>query len=166
MKTKIRYIFLMTLFIVLTSFDQYSKFLANKHLKKGEIPLIKDVFELYYHENNGAAWGIFSGKIPFLTIMTIVVMVGIVFLIIKLGNYTQKKYSFLQFFLVVLFSGAAGNLIDRIRLGYVVDYFYFKLINFPIFNVADCYVTVSVAAILFMILFVFSDDEINTILKK
>ncbi len=166
MKNKIRYVYFILIFIILTAFDQLSKYLAVKHLKKGSIPLIEDIFELHYHENDGAAWGILSGKMPFLSILSIVIMIAIIFMIVKINRFTEKKYVILQFVLTVLCAGAMGNLIDRIRLGYVVDYFYFKLIDFPIFNVADCYVTVSVTVILCMILFGFTDDELNVILKK
>ena len=59
----------------------------------------------------------------------------------------------------LLVSGAAGNFIDRVRFGYVRDFIYFKLINFPVFNVADCYVTVSVVLLIILILFVYKEDD-------
>ena len=61
----------------------------------------------------------------------------------------------------LLVSGAAGNFIDRVRFGYVRDFIYFKLINFPVFNVADCYVTVSVVLLIILILFVYKEDDFN-----
>ena len=64
-------------------------------------------------------------------------------------------------------SGAAGNLIDRILQGYVVDFFYFRLINFPVFNVADCYVTISAAALIILFLFYYKDSDLEPFsLKK
>ena len=64
--------------------------------------------------------------------------------------------------MIVIAAGAAGNLIDRMTQGYVVDFIYFKLINFPIFNVADCYVTCA-TGLLFVLLFfgVYSDEELT-----
>ena len=58
-------------------------------------------------------------------------------------------------------SGAIGNFIDRVRFGYVRDFIYFKLINFPVFNVADCYVTISVAIFIVLILFVYKENEFD-----
>ena len=60
-------------------------------------------------------------------------------------------------------SGAAGNFIDRLVQGYVVDFLYFKLIDFPIFNVADCYVTVATAVLLFLVLKVYSDEDFEVL---
>lgn len=59
----------------------------------------------------------------------------------------------------VLTAGALGNFIDRLRLGYVVDFFYFSLINFPVFNVADIFVVISFIGIAVSILFIYKDDE-------
>ena len=56
-------------------------------------------------------------------------------------------------------AGAAGNLIDRVSQGYVVDFLYFKLIDFPIFNVADCYVTVATAILMVLFLWYYKDEE-------
>ena len=165
MKKRTRYLYLFLIFVVLTLFDQYSKYLAVKHLKKGSIALIDGVFELSYLENKGAAWGILSGKISFFTIITIIILIGIIWLIIRIGNFTGKRFFGLQLLFTILSSGAVGNFIDRVGQGYVVDFLYFKLIDFPVFNVADCYVTISVALLLFMMLFKFTDDELNTILN-
>ncbi|MBQ4068966.1 MAG: signal peptidase II [Lachnospiraceae bacterium] len=168
MKKRTKYLILIITFSLLTLFDQFSKILAVKNLKKGSIPLIDGVFELFYLENRGAAWGILSGKISFFTIITVVILICIIFLIIKIEKYDDKKYTVLQILFTILASGALGNLIDRVSKGYVVDFLYFKLIDFPVFNVADCYVTISVIALLFMMLFKFSEDELNNIfsLKK
>ena len=72
-----------------------------------------------------------------------------------------KKRKYLPFFisLTMIAAGGIGNLIDRLRLGYVIDFFYFSLIDFPVFNVADCYVTVSVALLIILILFVYKEDD-------
>ena len=58
-------------------------------------------------------------------------------------------------------SGAAGNLIDRVSQGYVVDFLYFKLIDFPIFNVADCYVVIAAFAAVFCIMFYYNDEDLE-----
>lgn len=63
-------------------------------------------------------------------------------------------------------AGAAGNLIDRIRFGYVVDFFYFRLIDFPVFNVADIYVTVSFAVLLLLVFFQYKEEDLEFFEKK
>ena len=63
-------------------------------------------------------------------------------------------------------AGAAGNLIDRVVQGYVVDFLYFILIDFPIFNVADCYVTVATAVLLILLMKVYSDEDLAVLWQK
>ena len=74
----------------------------------------------------------------------------------------------MQYIITLLIAGAIGNLIDRIVNGYVVDFLYFKLIDFPVFNVADCYVTIACALLIIFCVFVINDKEFNAIfsLKK
>ena len=60
---------------------------------------------------------------------------------------------------MALGAGAAGNMIDRVRQGFVVDFLYFKLIDFPIFNVADCYVTLSALGLVLLIIFYYKDED-------
>ena len=67
---------------------------------------------------------------------------------------------------VMLAGGAIGNVIDRLYLGYVVDFFYFKLIDFPVFNVADIFVTVSMFLLIFLILFFYKEDDLDKILHN
>ena len=69
------------------------------------------------------------------------------------------RYTLLHIIASVLTAGALGNFIDRLRLGYVVDFFYFSLINFPVFNVADIFVVISFVGIAVSILFIYKDDE-------
>jgi signal peptidase II len=76
------------------------------------------------------------------------------------------RYRPLQIVLVFLIAGAIGNLIDRCYLGYVVDFLYFKLIDFPIFNVADCYVTVSAVVLVALLLFYYREEDMELILCK
>ena len=72
-----------------------------------------------------------------------------------------KKYSALLLIITFIFSGAIGNLIDRIFLNYVTDFLYVELINFPVFNIADCYVTVSVFILSYLIIFKYDDNDLN-----
>lgn len=168
-KRNIKLCLLFVMFLVLTALDQLSKYLASKYLIGNTIVIIEDVFELKYIENTGAAWGILSGQKTLFIILTTVVAAFLCLLVLRLNRFTGHKYVALQIVMTILISGAIGNLIDRIRNGYVVDYFYFKLIDFPVFNVADCYVTVSTAVLLVMMMFKFKEnelDEIFTIKKR
>lgn len=71
----------------------------------------------------------------------------------------------LNYVFATLMAGAVGNLIDRVLHQYVIDFIYFKLINFPIFNVADIYVTVSCFIIIVMCAFIISEDDFNNIIS-
>lgn len=73
----------------------------------------------------------------------------------------KKKYDCLHVLLVMIASGAIGNMIDRIRLDYVVDFISIVLINFPIFNVADMYVTISMIGLFVLILFIYKEDDLS-----
>lgn len=158
----------MTLLIFI---DQYSKILAVNYLKNSQAKTIIDnVLLLRYLENPGAAWGIMSGKTMLFTMFTVIILVLMIVLMIRIeivkNKLSSKKQIFIfQFLLVILASGAVGNLIDRIRLGYVIDFIYFKIIDFPTFNVADCYVTISTILIIILLVCI-SENDWNTILTR
>ena len=139
--------------VVLTELDQITKALAEARLLgKPDFKIIGDAFVFSYLRNSGAAWGMLSGKINLFLVFTVIVMLIVTYVIINLP--ATRKYIPLLITCTLLVSGAVGNFIDRVRFGYVRDFIYFKLINFPVFNVADCYVTVSVALLIILILFV------------
>lgn len=145
---------------VLTLIDQLTKITAVDGLKgKSPFVIIDGVFEFYYLENTGTAWGMFDGGRYIFLALTIVVLAGLCFLALKMP--LTKKYMPLHIVLVLIASGAVGNFIDRLFLGYVRDFIYFKLIDFPVFNVADIYVTISIFAVAFMILFVYEEEDFS-----
>lgn len=90
--------------------------------------------------------GQLAGKRYFLLAITILVLAFLVYFYVRMLKL--NKYKDLRILFIFVFSGAAGNMIDRIRLGYVIDMFDFRLINFPVFNVADIYVTCSMIILL------------------
>lgn len=150
---------------VLIFFDQITKIMAVDKLSDGPFVLIEGVFEFRYINNHGAAWGILSGQRLFFIITTIIVLGVLIFVFIKTPKI--KKYFLLLMCEVMLFSGAIGNFIDRVLLGYVRDFLYFSLIDFPIFNIADCYVVISAIVLCILVIFVFKDEDFNFIsLKK
>lgn len=140
--------------VLLTALDQITKLWAVKSLRPfGEIPIIEGVFNLRYVENTGAAFSILQGKTFLLTVIPIVACVFMVYILL-----TKKINSRLgSWGITLIFSGALGNLIDRIFRGAVVDMFDFELINFPVFNVAD--ICVTVGAVLFFIYAIFFYDK-------
>ena len=149
----------------LIAFDQWTKSLAYNSLRvNGPVVLIEGVFEFFYHENRGAAFGILQGqKWFFLVVAAAVVAVVMLFLAKMPAN---KRYYPLFGCAVLLVSGALGNVIDRLTLGFVVDFLYFKLINFPVFNVADCYVVVAAGCMILLTGFFYKDEELDFLSAK
>lgn len=147
---------------VLIVFDQMTKYAAVANLKNQKpFVLIKDVLELRYLENRGAAWGMLQNHQWFFWLITIVFLVVILFFMIRIPKIIY--YRPLMITLAVLCAGAVGNFIDRVRQKYVVDFIYFKIIDFPVFNVADICVTLSVIALLILILFHYKDKDFDFI---
>ena len=146
--------------ILLVILDQVTKYWARTSLKaNGPIDVIKGVFSFEYLENRGIAFGLFQDKFIIFVIFTILILAAIVFIYHRLPD--EKRYRPLQLCLIFIAAGAIGNMIDRVMLNYVVDFLYFNLINFPIFNVADCYVTVSVFVLPFLLLFYYKEEELE-----
>ena len=156
MKERIKHLILL---IILICVDQASKFWVRMVLaERDPIVLIPGgVLKLQYHTNTGAVWGLMSGKVAFLRIFTIIVLALIVFLYLKIPK--DKKYNALKIIIVFIMAGAVGNLIDRAILGYVVDFIYFELINFPLFNLADSFLTVSSILLFILAVFYYKDDD-------
>ena len=143
---------------LLTGIDQLTKFLAVENLKnKGDIPLIPNVLYLQYLENRGAAFGIFQDKKIFLVLLTSLILIGVCYVLWKIP--ADKKYIYLKLLCFLITAGGIGNLIDRIRLDYVIDFIYFSPIDFPVFNVADIYVSVGMVLLFIVVLFYYKDED-------
>ena len=152
------------LLFILTIIDRLTKLWAVKTLNQGfDIVIIPRVLELHYLENTGAAFSILTGKVVFLGILTILMCIVIVYLMIR--TPMERRYLPFWYCLIFLLSGALGNFYDRIFYHYVVDFISFVLINFPIFNVADIYVTVSMVILVILILFYYNDEDLSRIVK-
>lgn len=156
--------------ITFVAFDQVTKYLAVTKLKDNDPFVILDgVFEFLYVENRGAAWGAFAGKLGMFIALTFIIIPLIIWTICRINQMIEffgkkvniKALRFLQINLVLLIAGAIGNLIDRMINGFVVDFIYFKLIDFPVFNIADCYITVATALFLIISLFFFKNNELD-----
>lgn len=161
MKKSSRIIIDLIIFIFCIFADQITKYLAVIHLKdQRPYVLIDGVFELNYLENTGAAFGMLKNQKALFVLISIIVLIVITVILLKTPN--KSKYSIFRISLVLIASGAVGNsLIDRVRFDYVIDFLYFKLINFPIFNVADIFVTVGTAILAIIILFVYKEEDLD-----
>ncbi len=138
--------------IVALAADQGSKWLAQTRLSQVEtIPLITNVFHLTYTRNTGAAFSILKNQQMLLIVITSIAMLALLLWLVRL--IPQPGNAGLKMALVFILAGGVGNLIDRIRLNYVVDMFDFTLINFPIFNVADCLINVGAIFLAWLVLF-------------
>lgn len=144
--------------------DQGTKYFAIRYLKGNPgFTLIKNVLTFRYLENRGMAFGLLQDQVLFLVLICIVFFVGIIYFFIKIP--ATVYYSPLLFTAVVVFTGAVGNFIDRVFRGFVVDFIYFSLIDFPIFNVADIYVTCGIVVLIFLIFFRYKDEDDFDFLK-
>ncbi|MBV1758689.1 MAG: signal peptidase II [Dethiosulfatibacter sp.] len=138
--------------LFLVALDQLAKYLAVKYLLPlNTLPLWQNVLHLTYAENTGAAFGMLSGKQLFLIGVTSIVILAMLIVLQRFINNPQETW--LKLSLVLLISGGLGNLTDRIRLDYVVDFIDFRLINFAIFNTADSLVSVGTVLLLYVVLF-------------
>lgn len=142
--------------------DQWSKYMAVLHLQGTDgVDLIPGVFRLTYLENRGAAFGVLQGQQWFFYIITAVILVAV--LLVYRRMPAGRKFLPLRVCAVLIVSGALGNLIDRVGQGYVVDFFYFELIDFPVFNVADIFVTVSAVLLAVLLLLYYKEEDLEYI---
>lgn len=170
--------------LILIIFDQLTKYLAVINLKdKQPFTILENIFELHYLENQSAAFGsdivsilqrifkiqyFYDNLDKFITFKMIVfailtVIVVALLIIAYLRIPTDRRYFWINICIILFVSGAIGNLIDRVFNHYVVDFFYFSLINFPIFNVADIYVTVAAFLFIFLLLFYYKEEDFEKI---
>ncbi len=159
-----RYIIDTIIFVFLIFLDRITKIWAVDTLKdKDPIELIKGVLEFYYlpNGNTGAAFGMLAGHRVLFLLIAIVVVSVIVYLVINMPE--NRKYAIVEILLVFIAAGGVGNMIDRIAQGYVVDFIYISAINFPIFNVADMYVTVCTTVLAIIMLFIYKEDDYNVL---
>lgn len=151
--------------LLLVVLDQFTKVLALQNLKGQEpITIIPDVFQLLYVENRGAAFGILQNKQWVFLIITAIVLAALIWALPRMSR--ERHFLPLRLCLCFIGAGAVGNMIDRIFRGYVVDFFYFKLIDFPVFNVADIYVTTSAIVLIFLVVFLYKEEDFDRLFSK
>ena len=136
--------------VIIIFIDQISKYLTTSYLKPiGSITILKNVFNLTYVENRGAAFGMLQNQRWLFIVLTIIIAIAVACYLIL----NRNESLILRISLSMILGGAIGNLIDRIRLGYVVDMLYFSLIDFPVFNVADSFIVIGTILLGYYILF-------------
>lgn len=151
--------------VILTVIDQISKLYIIKTMELYDsIPVIDGILDIHYIRNAGAAWGIFQNKQILFYIETVIILAMALLLYIRC--LSKDKYKDIRILILLISSGAIGNFIDRIRFKYVIDFIYFKIINFPVFNIADCYVTIGVFLLIILMLFKYKEADFDEIFKK
>lgn len=160
-KKKIIFLIIDLVLIVLSVFlDQFTKALAVEKLKdKPATNLIDGVLEFNYLENKGAAFGMLQDQKLFFILVAVVILAVILYVLYKTPD--DNKYIALHILLSLIAGGAVGNMIDRLVNTYVVDFIYFKLINFPIFNVADIFVSVGTFVLIILFLFFYKEEDLT-----
>ena len=141
----------------LVGIDQIVKLLVINYLKPVQyVDIIEGVLRFRYVENTGAIFGSFSTHTVVLTILSIVLLGFTIFFLVT----NKNKSKFVNFCLLFMISGGIGNIIDRIRLHYVVDFIEPLFVNFAVFNFADCLITVGAfALIIYLIIDLVNDSK-------
>lgn len=134
---------------IIICIDQFVKYWTVQNILLGDSrPLIDGFISLTHLRNTGAAWSILEGKMFFLVLFTALALAVVIYCMWK--NRNESRWLMLGLSLIL--AGGIGNLIDRIRLGYVVDMFQTDFMNFPIFNVADMSLVVGVVCVFIYII--------------
>lgn len=134
-----QYLFMILLVAGATALDQWTKFLTVENIPLyGQVDFIPNVLSFTYVQNNGAAFSSFKGMQWLFLLVFVLFTAGVIWELVK------KKLPFTAFerwCIAAIYAGGLGNMIDRLRLGYVVDMIKTEFMNFPVFNVADCFIT-------------------------
>lgn len=170
-KVFMRYILPILGVIGVVLLDQWTKYLTVTKIGDSRIVLWENVFELVYVKNNGMAWGMLQNQQWLFIVMTPIVLIFMAWFYVKMPY--EKKFLPMRILEVMLAGGAIGNLLDRMFRGefcqgHVVDMFYFKAINFPVFNVADSFISIAFVLLVVLVMFKYSEEDFDRMfhLKK
>ena len=134
---------------LILALDIFTKYLSTFYFKVSEIEVIKNILYFTYVENRGAAFGIMQNNRWFFITVTLILIFIMVLYILK----SKPKNIILKLSLSFVIGGGIGNLIDRIAKGYVVDFIDVRIINYPVFNIADCFIVIGALLLCIYILF-------------
>ena len=153
---------------LIVGLDQWVKILPLKYIRGTEgFYIINKVLRICFVKNEGMAWGMLQNKQVLFIILTPIVVAGLVYVYYRMPF--EKKFVWLRICDIFLVGGAIGNLIDRIFRGeqlfhgYVVDMIYVEIINFPVFNIADSFITVGFAMLVILFIFVYKESDFDLI---
>ncbi len=166
--------------VAMVVLDQWTKYMTLIHVKDTEgFYIIDKVLRIYFVRNEGMAWGMLQNKQIVFIIITPIVIAALIYFFYKMPF--EKKYLLAKICMLLLIGGAMGNLIDRIDLvdrealingtlqtgnifhGYVVDMIYAEIINFPVFNIADSFITIGFAILLIGMFFVYKEKDFEVL---
>ena len=169
--------------IAIIVIDQWTKLLTLKYVKDTQgFYIINKVLRIFFVRNEGMAWGMLQNKQIIFIIITPIVIAALIYVFYKMPF--GKKYIIMRICLIFLTGGAIGNLIDRVDAvdrvellngvfttgnifhGYVVDMIYAEIINFPVFNIADSFITVGFALLMISIIFIYKEKDFEFIFGK
>ena len=146
----------MTLFAAgIVAADQFTKFLVLQNIPlHGHVDFLPGILDLTYVRNTGAAFSSFEGA------QRLFVLIFILFTAAIVWEFSGKRWPFTTFerwLIVAIYAGGVGNMIDRFRFGYVVDMIETQFMDFPVFNMADCFITCGCFAMIFSLFFINKD---------
>lgn len=145
---------IITLLLVIS--DQMSKLAVLKYIKPlGSVKVIENIFSLTYVENRGAAFGILQNARWVFLVMTTIILIVLIYYKVKY----KPESKIMNISLCLLISGAVGNMIDRVFRGFVVDMIEVTFINYPVFNVADCFVVIGAILLMIYIMFIYKEPQ-------
>ena len=146
-----QYIWMALMVLGIVGLDQVTKYLTVANIPLyGQAEAINGLFHFTYVQNTGAAWSAFEGMI---WLFALVFAVFAVFIVWEFSKNKLGFTSFERWCLVAVFGGGLGNMIDRLRLGYVVDMIAVDFVEFPVFNVADCFISCGCILLLIHLMF-------------
>ena len=146
-----QYVWMALFAAAIVGVDQYTKFLTVANIPlHGQMDFVPGVLSLTFVRNYGAAWSSFQGMIWLFTLIFIFLTAVIVW------EFSKKRMPFTnleRWCIAAIYGGGLGNMIDRLRLGYVVDMIQTEFMDFPVFNVADCFITCGCIALMIHLVF-------------
>ena len=149
------YVFMGLFAALIVAADQFTKYLTVANIPlHGHVDVLPGVVGLTYVRNTGAAWSSFEGMIWLFALIFVVFTVAIIW------EFSKKRMPFTtleRWCITAIYGGGLGNMIDRLRVGYVVDMIETEFMNFPVFNVADCFITCG-CILLLVHLFLFNKE--------
>lgn len=131
-------IYILSAFLII-ALDQITKIMTVKNFRLGQVKeIIPRILSFTYVKNEGAAFGILQGARFFFIVLTVIVLIGAIYYIVKMHPTSRLE----KWALAFIAGGAVGNFIDRAILGFVRDFILLDFIDFPVFNIADCFVCI------------------------